>query len=347
MREKQVRLSNIELLRILCMFGVLIVHANFGALDIPTKPELIDKTGVCVSRILIESFSIVAVNTFVLLSGWFGIRFKGVALAKLIFQCLFFTCIIYSLYLFYGGTVTIEGLKSCVMLTKNVWFVKCYIGLFLLSPVLNSFVEHTDRKIFKYVIICFFVYQSMYGWLFEAQDWIQHGYSGWSFIGLYLLARYVKVYRPKLSCLKKEYDIMIYVTLSVLTALCMLLFVYIDKYTYFILFMHYTSPLIIIAALYLLLFFSKVNLTSSCINWIASSCFAVYIQHFMIFPLVMNPLIKNVIENNSAFSSLIFISLLLAAFFVVAILIDKVRIFIWNNIMNYFIKRNDRTCFKI
>lgn len=341
MREKQVRLSNIELLRILCMFGVLIVHADFGALDIPTKQELIDKTGVCVSRTFIESFSIVAVNTFVLLSGWFGIRFKWEALAKLIFQCLFFTCTIYSLYLIGGGTVTIEGLKSCVMLTKNVWFVKCYIGLFILSPVLNSFVEHSDRKIFKYAIICFFVYQSVFGWMFEAQDWIQNGYSTWSFIGLYLLARYVKIYRPKLSCLKKEYDITIYAVLSTLTALCMLLFVYTNKFTYFILFMHYTSPLIIIAALYLLLFFSKINIISKHINWIAASCFAVYMQHFMIFPLIMNPLIKNIVENNSAFLSSIFISLLLIVFFVVAIVTDKIRILVWNNIMNYFIKKND------
>lgn len=342
MKENQLRLSNIELLRILCMFGVLMVHADFGALDIPTKQELIDKTGFCISRTFFESFAIVAVNTFVLLSGWFGIRFKLETLAKLIFQCLFFTCIIYSLYItFGGGTVTVEGVKSCIMLTKNVWFVKCYIGLFLLSPVLNSFVEHSDRKTFKYVIIYFFVFQSVFGWIFEAQDWIQNGYSAWSFIGLYLLARYVKVYKPRLSCLKKKYDITIYAVFSTLTALCMLLFIYTNKFTYFILFMHYTSPLIIIAALYLLLFFSKINIISKRINWIAASSFAVYIQHFMIFPLIMIPLIKNVVEKNSAFLSLILVSLLLIGFFAIAILTDKVRIFVWNNFMNYFIKKND------
>ena len=34
-------LSNIELLRIINMFFVLIIHADFGALDIPTKKELL------------------------------------------------------------------------------------------------------------------------------------------------------------------------------------------------------------------------------------------------------------------------------------------------------------------
>lgn len=37
----KVRLSNIELLRILSMLGVLIVHADFGALGEPTRTELL------------------------------------------------------------------------------------------------------------------------------------------------------------------------------------------------------------------------------------------------------------------------------------------------------------------
>lgn len=45
----KVRLSNIELLRILSMLGVLIVHADFGALGEPTRAELLSTPTYTVS----------------------------------------------------------------------------------------------------------------------------------------------------------------------------------------------------------------------------------------------------------------------------------------------------------
>ena len=69
------RLSNIELLRIFSMFGVLIVHADFGALGNPTHTELFFTPVFTIMRTFIEAFAIVAVNVFVLISGWFGINY--------------------------------------------------------------------------------------------------------------------------------------------------------------------------------------------------------------------------------------------------------------------------------
>lgn len=48
--NKPSRLSNLELLRILSMFGVLIVHSDFGALDTPTLQELQTEPLFCLSR---------------------------------------------------------------------------------------------------------------------------------------------------------------------------------------------------------------------------------------------------------------------------------------------------------
>ena len=42
---------------------------------------------------------------------------------------------------------------------------------------------------------------------------------------------------------------------------------------------HYDSPFAILAALYFLLAFSKMNFQSRAINWMASSAFAIYLIH--------------------------------------------------------------------
>lgn len=328
------RQSNLELLRILCMFGVLIVHADFGVLDTPTKSELTVSSLYCISRSLIESFAVVSVNTFVLLSGWFGIKFNWQGLAKLLFQCFFFFFLIYGLLLLTKEqSFSIEGLKKCLMLTNNVWFVKCYVGLYIISPVLNSFVNHADKKMFKMVLILFFVFQSVYGWFFIAQDYILNGYSAWSFMGLYLLARYVRIHSPKYSMMNHRKDIMIYFMLSLLSGILMLFFVYLDKFTYFVLFMQYSSPLVIAASLFLLLYFSKLRIQSRTINWIAASCFAVYLSHFYLFSMYMRPLIQNIYHNNTGGVILFKIVFALAIFYVMAILVDKLRIFVWEKIV--------------
>lgn len=71
------------------MLLVLIVHANFKALGAPGNEDInVDLFGF-VMRYLTESISIVCVNVFVLISGWFGIKANFKRLAAFIFQILF------------------------------------------------------------------------------------------------------------------------------------------------------------------------------------------------------------------------------------------------------------------
>lgn len=326
------RLSNIELLRIIAMFGVLLVHADFATFGEPTKLELLSDTTFCVSRIFIEAFAVVAVNVFVLISGWFGINFKWKSLANLLFQCFFFLFGIYIVLILLGEQqFSLGGACKCLMLSSNVWFVKTYLGLFIMSPVLNAFVEHSSQTIFKNVLICFFIFQSLYGWLFDATYYIDSGYSAWSFMGLYLIARYIKKYKPFWSSFAKNKDLLLYISFSIFTGIALLIFTYFDNFS-LRKFWSYTSPFVILAAVYLLLFFSKLNIQSKAINWIATSCFAVYLMHFYIFHDYMEPCIKHLVEVNSGIMIPVSIFALLCAFYIIAILIDKIRLFIWKKI---------------
>lgn len=337
----KVRLSNIELLRILSMLGVLIVHADFGALGEPTRTELLSSPSYTLIRIFLEAFAIVAVNVFVLISGWFGINFRWNSLYKLLFQCAFFFFGIYFIcYMF--GLVEIRLLKGVymsLMLSENAWFVKSYLGMFIFAPIMNVFIETASKKQIETFLLCFFAFQSIYGWISNGASFISSGYSAFSFMGLYLLARYVRIHKPQWSQWPIQRDFTVYSILSLTTTLGILLFTYLDIYPLYAIFIRYSSPLIIAAALFLLLAFSKFSFNNTFINWVAASCFAVYLFHFILFPQYMRGWIQSIASEYTGVAMVGLILALLLGFYATAILIDQIRIMVWNFVSTrYFSK---------
>lgn len=340
------RLSNIELLRLLAMLGVLVVHADFGALGEPTRQEWLATPGYTAMRTLAEAFAIVAVNVFVLISGWFGIRFRWSALGKLLFQCAFFFFGIYFTLRACGVSQTppLKGIYMCLMFSENAWFVKAYVGMFILAPVMNAFMENATRRQAATLLVVFFTFQSLYGWLSAGATYIEKGYSAFSFMGLYLLARYVRTYRPRWSQWSLRRDWAAYVLLSLLTAAGFLTFTIVGVYPLFAMFESYTSPLIIAAALFLLLAFSKMPFRSKAVNGVASSCFAVYLFHFIVFPTYMRPLIQELAATHNGMAFLGLLCALLLAFYAAAIALDKVRLGVWNTLLAPLFKRINNDC---
>ena len=120
----------------------------------------------------------------------------------------------------------------------------------------------------------------------SASSELQRGYSVLAFIGLYLLARYVRLHGGRWCELAPRYDLLIFLGSTALSALLALVLFWgmgrplvgddalVDRLV------SYTSPLCIVASLSLLLFFSKIKLGHvRWINWLAASSFSVYLLH--------------------------------------------------------------------
>lgn len=76
-----------EILRILAMLMVLIIHADFLSLGGPTtRPSGADELVNSLTRTWIEMLGMVAVNVFVLISGWFGIKASLRGACNFLFQ---------------------------------------------------------------------------------------------------------------------------------------------------------------------------------------------------------------------------------------------------------------------
>lgn len=286
------RLSNIEFLRLLAMFFVLIVHADFSTFGAPTVDELaVRPVGVFV-QYWFECFAICCVDVFVLISGWFGIRFSLNKLWAFLFQVVF-----YSLGLFLLAVaitpqkaLTLEGVKSIFLFNgSDYWFIKEYLILMVLAPMLNAFCNYASRSEFRTILIAYFVILMVYGWLEPASvHFTMNGCAALSFVGLYLLGRYLKMYRPKITNYNRRIYAVVYVAASlVIFFMCLIFLSQGVRITLDSRLLNYGCPLVILSAVALLLLFSKWTFCNRAVNNAAKSCLAVYLIHcnYFVFPI--------------------------------------------------------------
>lgn len=324
--------SNMELLRIVAMLGVLIVHADFYSLEAPTKEECLTAPYVTTIRILIESATIISVNLFVLLSGWYGIRVKKNRLFEFLFQTLFFNLLFFTIFSFFipNKTFSKDGIESVFVLDKSLWFVKAYLLLYLLSPILNAFSEKATQKQYKFILIGFFVFQTVFGWLFHSVVWFKGGYSTISFIGLYLLSGFYHKYGNRNP--RKRTLLLIFILFILTNSILLYSSIYKFNGAYNNFFVDYNSPMVIIASLSIFLFFTKLHIKKNkIINYIAASCFAAYLfqmNHFFAHEIFITS-IKRGFINNNFFIFIIETALFLITIFIASIILDKIRLWIW------------------
>ena len=326
--------SNLELLRIIAMLLVLMVHADFKALDTPTVGEIINNPESSFLRFLCESISIVCVNVFIFITGWFGIRPKVSRFCGLLFQVMFFGVFIYLSLLLLGKIEKCELTDwiRLVITRRQLWFVGAYMVLYIISPILNAFVSTANKETFKNVLIAFFIAQTFYG-VHSKWNFFCSGYTPLSFVGLYLLARYMKLYPSKFCTFKKRYDVAIYSCTVLFTTLLAMIFGRAGHDTK--VFYEYLSPLVIVSSLYFFLFFTKLSFRSNVVNQIATSAFAVYLFHCD--PLFFNQYyllpIRNLYFNDSFLLFVFHTTIIIMSVFLVSIMVDKIRVFLWNWIM--------------
>ena len=331
--------SNIELLRVISMILVLVSHASYTSLDPPTHSDISTSLDSSFMRGISESLSVVCVNAFVLISGWYGIKVRTIRFVELIFQVLFVSIIIYLTMEILGLTPSMDVYKWIELLLikhRGYWFVKAYIILYLFAPVLNAFVQNVSREYLKTFLIAFFTIQIIYGF-YHYGSWYAGGYSPLSFMGLYVLARYMRLYPNKYKQFNKFIDLSVYFAISVFTAIASLAFTYFFDKGGTVLFL-YSSPFVIVSSLFFFLFFTKLSLRSQIVNWIAASCFAVYLVHNS--PLLFHPYYTDVIQHwfitKQFLRFMLNTTFLIASFFLLSIMFDKVRIAVWKSLCRLY-----------
>ena len=311
----------------------LIVHGvrNVGYLAYPLEEICLDKQ---IPLIVLNAFTVVAVNCYVLISGYFGIYPTKKKLWNLFAICAFYSVGHYQVYALLNDTFNIKTfVYSFLPFSHNqgLWFVTCYIGLFLISPLLNAAVSYLNEKKksewFKVLgglaIITFY-----FGYLWRT-DLNHNGYSIENFIFLYMIGRYLN--KKNTDCQKKCKSSSLLISYFVCTLITASLgiFLLVSKGNADYLFYwawRYNSPFVILGAVSLFMYFNSLAIRKKWINYIAASTFSVYLIHEN---LHANMLIYNHVHDSclgmnidTLILYLLMISLLV---FVGCVIVDLVR----------------------
>lgn len=322
------RKSNIELLRIVAMLFVVLLHANYFSLGRVNITDIIINPIPAFFKAYLEQLCIVCVNVFVLISGWFGIRPTLKGGLSLLFQVFFFHILIILVLLAIGESIPASGFYRLFYEDSPYWFVIAYLILYAVSPILNAFIETVNVRTYLSVLVSFFLLEFAFGWMSNVAGAVYNeGYSAISFMGLYLLARYLYKYPTKIITFSIPQNIMLYFLFSLLPIL--LFFLTKREFNY----MAYTSPFVISASVFFFMAFNKMNFSNKVINYLACSSFSIYLVH-------LHPLVKDhfICLMRSAFEKLGGMYILFAVSFaiilgLICMILDKVRIFVWKQIL--------------
>lgn len=197
---KNARQTNFELLRILAMFMVMVMHYLLRTGILPENGA--DMNASAVGAVIAESFCIVAVNVYVLMSGYFlsAAAFSWKRIFSVIAQVLFYTVLIPPV-LVLAGLLPAERLTDVYHIWNSVfpvqsghyWFVTAYVVMCLFSPFINAAVWQLEPKRFAQILaglLLFFSIGKTCSPLQFATD--RYGYDyGW-FLCVYLIGAWIR-----------------------------------------------------------------------------------------------------------------------------------------------------------
>ncbi len=278
-RRIEMRFSNIELLRILCMLMIIGGH-TIGAHKTTYDLSSFDE----VAKLPILSVTNVAVDTFVIISGYFGIKMKLKKLAKLEMQVIFYSVALFFTAILLGWhTLNIKADIAVFMpiLTKRYWFITCYFVLYIISPLLNEWAESLSKQRFGRLLIAgaLLVYVwPTYSYLLNTNQFISDaGFGIVNFSYLYMLGRFIKThYIEKYTTVFYWGGYFFDVTL-LFACHYSLSWIFGFEFTSFYC---YNTIFIFVGAVFLFMAFKNMSFSSRIVNWLAKPCLAVYLIHF-------------------------------------------------------------------
>ncbi len=287
-------------------------------------------------------FSIIAVNCFALVSGYTMYREKSeIKLNRLISlytQVLFYTVLsAIGYYVFFRQVMNPLELIFPIT-TKRYWYITAYVGVCILSPVLNAAVSNLDQKSYRnWLVIAFLSFSVIPALLHRDTFYMAGGYSAFWLMLLYFVGAYVKKYDVTVSSRKA---ICCYASVSLFALLVVNAAELAAKYvlghsTGYGYFIGYTAPLMVISSVLLFIGMKNLRIKSQMVTNIISGVggltLGVYLFHLRspIWELCLNNWIKDLMVSDDFIflSGIVVISI---GIFALGIALDFLRQKVYN-----------------
>lgn len=328
------RNSNVEILRIVIMFAILLWHVTvhgFGLARIQPGGT-IDYQFL---NSLCAALFVPCVNLFVLISGYYGIKLKSKTLVRFELQAIIYASAVYfTISLADHDFNVYYFIKDALFPVMGFrwWFLTTYIMLFILSPILNEGISRLTKKQHLAIIILFLIYNGIAHLLRLTIC----GYDLPSFIHIYIIGQFLFRYKDDYRLFHNRRiistGILICLVINFVVVYACLTFGYKRSiYTTFInVYLGYSNPIIILQSVLIFCYVLSCRPTyNKNVNNIAKHVFAVYlITEAIRMPLYLY--LKGMFLNNF----LLGLALCLLVF-AGCIIVEMVRAYFCNRLIDY------------
>ncbi len=324
--EKAVRNSNHELLRIIAMNMIVLIHFNMYSANFYTGSELAFFNGI------VNGICNIGVTCFILISGYYGIKFDIRKLIKM--ECMMIsysfieTAILYVVFpgQLQGAALLEQLVKSCFpLVTRKYWFYSCYVCLFLFSKYIQKLIDILEKAEFKKLLILLFMLFSVFPTLFYFEIIPDNGKGLTQMIMVYLLGRYIAIYcdKPLRELCGAKKVLALFVVLWVVNGVSHEVPIQIGGIYHHL--CKDNSITNIVMAFLLFFLFKDVKIRSGFINHVASYIFAVFALNNSLAGVVMKVIVEQGFVSPGGMTG--FLMLLGCSFgiFLLCILIGVVR----------------------
>ena len=311
------RISNFELLRIICINGIITMH-SFGCV-------YGSATGLNLAvGVLINSVFNSCVSCFVLMSGYFGIKYNLKKILNLHFQIIFITISALTInYYFTGNLSKLDFVKSIFpIISRKYWFISCYVVLTFLAPFINQIPEKLSRKSFESLLLILITIFYIIPSFFYFELTMDGGKGIVNMIIVYLIGRYINKYITNSYPIKSLFIIALFIAV-VNSSLNYFFSQLHGGVGLFAPFARDSSIFILVLAILTLLIFREMQFKSKIINYLASSVLIVYIGEGYVRTL-LNHFFDLTEFSTSLYFTLMLFLYVMAVFFITTF-IDIVR----------------------
>ena len=211
MAVKEKRQLNYELLRIIAMMMIVCLHclSKGGLLGDAARPDM---NAAGYMAWMIEAFCLVAVNCYVLISGYFGAGEVQKETVKNTISILKRPFRIWKQVLFYSLAIGISAIAAGIqefniyqifqyifpLVTEHYWFATSYVVLCLFMPFLNAGIDMLEKRAFQGILGAMLLIFCIAKTVIPMQlPWDKYGYDAYWFVVLYLTGAYIKRYGIK------------------------------------------------------------------------------------------------------------------------------------------------------
>lgn len=302
---------------------------------------------------LMESLFIVGVNCFILITGYFQINKESIKIndvLRLIFMMLFYGGTVYLVALLFGWTSFsfIELIETVMPVLFGLkWFIKVYIVLYLLIPFINVGLNGLEKRKYQLFLGVSFLLFSVYPSFIPSPPVTDYGYGIINFIFLYSIGGYLRKHY-KAEKTKGFYLVGYFICALITSGFAIGMENLLGGGLSIV--WGYNFVFNILGSVFLFLYFSKLEIQSKVINYVAKFTLGVYFVHT--YPITYDFLYGQLLKTHEFWYSSLFIlhvvfSVLLVYF--TATIIDIGRQYLFDKVgqvINPIINKNKSVIFK-